>query len=49
MKRKEKLSKPRNFVAKHQQESGAGRHKDHKNDYRRQPKHRNQHVKTSED
>lgn len=32
----------RNFVAKHSQESGAGRHKDRKNDYSRQPKHRNQ-------
>lgn len=33
---------PRNFVAKHQQDSGSGRHTDRKSDYRRQPKHRNQ-------
>ena len=33
---------PRNFVAKNSQESGSGRHKDPKNDYRRQPKHRHQ-------
>ena len=30
----------RNFVAKNAQESGAGRHKDKKHDYKRQPKHR---------
>lgn len=38
----------RNFVAKHAQESGAGRHKDRKSDYRRKPKHRNQQLKESE-
>ena len=44
MKRKSKPAKPRNFVAKHQQETGAGRHTDRKSDYRRQPKHRNREV-----
>lgn len=34
----------RNFVAKNAQETGAGRHTDQKNDYRRKPKHRNQHL-----
>lgn len=37
----------RNFVAKHSQESGAGRHTDRKNDYRRKPKHRNQNKEES--
>ena len=32
----------RNFVAKYAQDSGSGRHRDNKNDYRRQPKHRHQ-------
>lgn len=36
--------KARNFVAKHAQGTGAGRHKDRKSDYRRQPKHRNKEV-----
>lgn len=31
----------RNFVAKNAKNTGAGRHNDAKNDYRRQPKHRN--------
>lgn len=49
--KKEKVKKtaPRNFVAKHQQESGAGRHTDRKSDYRRQPKHRNQQPVNTED
>lgn len=38
-------TKARNFVAKHAQETGAGRHKDRKSDYLRQPKHRNQQNK----
>lgn len=42
MKRNDKPRKPRNFVAKHQQATGAGRHRDNKSDYRRQPKHRHQ-------
>jgi len=37
--------KARNFVAKHAQGTGVGRHKDRKSDYRRQPKHRNQDQK----
>jgi hypothetical protein len=45
--KKVKPSAPRNFVAKHAQESGAGRHKDSKNDYRRQPKHRHQQLKST--
>lgn len=40
-KRKDKTP-VRNWVAKNQKTSGSGRHKDDKNDYRRQPKHRNQ-------
>lgn len=40
---------PRNFVVKHQQVTGAGRHTDRKSDYRRQPKHRNQKPITMED
>ena len=40
--KKEKKVAPRNFVAKHQKTSGAGRHRDNKSDYRRQPKHRHQ-------
>ncbi|MBP6888518.1 MAG: hypothetical protein KBC21_02325 [Candidatus Pacebacteria bacterium] len=34
-----KLVPIRNWVAKHAQESGAGRHKDDKKDYKRKPKH----------
>lgn len=45
MSKKQKDVKPRNFVAKHQKGSGSGRHVDHKNDYRRQPKHRNRQPK----
>jgi hypothetical protein len=40
---------PRNVVAKYAQESGAGRHRDPKNDYRRQLKHRHHYLKTMED
>jgi hypothetical protein len=45
MKRKSKPGKSRNFVAKHAQESGAGRHKDQKSDYQRRPKHRKRDVR----
>jgi hypothetical protein len=45
--KKSKPSVPRNFVAKHAQESGAGRHRDPKNDFRRQPKHRHRDLKTT--
>ncbi len=48
-KKKVKKPVPRNFVAKHQQVAGAGRHSDRKSDFRRQPKHRNQQPKTMED
>lgn len=41
-KRKREEIPTRNWVAKNQKTSGSGRHKDDKNDYRRQPKHRNQ-------
>lgn len=42
MQRVKEKNATRNFVAKNAQESGAGRHKDSKKDYRRQPKHRKQ-------
>ncbi len=42
MKAKKKVQARRNFVAKNATTSGSGRHVNHKNDYRRQLKHRNQ-------
>lgn len=42
-----KTNVPRNYVAKHCQETGAGRHRDPKNDFRRNPKHRHQDLKTT--
>jgi hypothetical protein len=41
---KRRPPRQRNFVAKNAQESGAGRHKDKKADFRRQPKHRNKEI-----